>query len=128
MLADTPQPFSFTMPGFVVAEADPWTEDGRTYRRMNVTWPSYLATHNSNQVLYLDEDGLIRRHDYTVEITGNTQAAHYMSDYKVVSGIQVPTRHRIYPRGADGQADPDLLIVSIDYSDIQYLPRADGSR
>lgn len=117
------QPFSFTMPGFVVEEGNPWTEDGKTYRTMHVTWPSYLATHNPDQVLYLDEDGLIRRHDYTVEITGNTEAAHYMSDYMIVSGIKVPTRHRIYPRGADGKADPDLLIVSIDYSDVQYLPR-----
>ena len=117
------QPFSFTMPGFVVAESDPWTEDGTTYRRMNVTWPSYLATHNPHQVLYLDEDGLIRRHDYTVEITGNTEAAHYMSDYTVVSGIRVPTRHRIYPRAADGTSDPSLVIVSIDYSEVRYQPR-----
>jgi len=39
---------------------------------MNVTWPSNLATHNPDQVLYLDDAGLIFRHDYTVEITGNT--------------------------------------------------------
>jgi hypothetical protein len=117
------QPFSFTMPGFVVAETDPWTEDETTYRRMNVTWPSNLATHNAHQVLYLDDDGLIRRHDYTVEITGNTEAAHYMSDYTVVSGIHVPTRHRIYPRAADGTSDSSLLIVSIDYSDVRYHAR-----
>lgn len=115
------QPFSFTMPGFAISEGDPWTEDGKTYRRMNVTWPSQLATHNPNQVVYLDDAGLIFRHDYTVEITGNTDAAHYMTDYADISGIKVPTRHRIYPRGADGQADPGLLIVSIDYSDVRYL-------
>lgn len=117
------QPFSFTMPGFVVSEGDPWVEDGRTYRRMNVTWPAHLATHNSDQVLYLDDTGLVFRHDYTVEITGNTDAAHYLSDYVDVSGLKVPTRHRIHPRAADGQADPGLLIVSIDYSDVRYLRR-----
>ena len=90
---------------------------------MNVTWPSYLATHNANQVLYLDEDGLIRWLDYTVEITGDTEAAHYMSDYAVASGIHVPTRHRIYPRSAGGTSDPSQLIVSIEYSDVQYQPR-----
>lgn len=118
------QPFSFTMPGFVVSEGDPWVEDGRTYRRMNVTWPSHLATHNPDQVLYLDDAGLIFRHDYTVEITGNTDAAHYLTDYVDVSGLKVPTRHRIYPRAADGQADRSLLIVSIDYSDVRYRRRA----
>ena len=66
------QPFSFTMPGFVISEGDPWVEDGKTYRRMLVSWPSYLATHNPDQVVYLDEAGLIFRHDYTVEITGGT--------------------------------------------------------
>jgi hypothetical protein len=116
------QPFSFTMPGFVTSEGDSWVEDGKSYRRMIVTWPSYLATHNPDQVLYLDEAGLIFRHDYTVEITGNTDAAHYMTEYIEVSGLLVPTRHRIYPRGADGQADPSLLIVSIDYSDVRYTP------
>ena len=117
------QPFSFTMPGFVITEGDPLVEDGASYRRMNVTWPSYLATHNANQVLYLDGSGLIHRHDYTVEITGNTEAAHYMSDYEEVSGIQVPTRHRIYPRGENGQVVKDFLVVSIDYSNVQYVPK-----
>jgi len=117
------QPFSFTRPGFGISEGDPWTEAGKTYRRMNVTWPANLATHNSNQVVYLDEAGLIFRHDYTVEITGNTAAAHYMTEYVDVSGIQVPTRHRIYPRTADGQSDPSLLIVSIDYTDVRYTER-----
>ena len=117
------QPFSFTIPGFMVSEGKLWVENGRTYRRMNVTWPSQLATHNTHQVLYLDDTGLIFRHDYTVEITGNTDAAHYLTDYVDVSGLKVPTRHRIYPRAADGQADPSLLIVSIDYSDVRYLRR-----
>jgi hypothetical protein len=48
------------------------------------------------------------------------EAAHYMTDYVEVAGIHVPTRHRVYPRGSDGQFDPSLLIVFIDYSGVQY--------
>ncbi|MGV9380126.1 hypothetical protein ACWDRB_30195 [Nonomuraea sp. NPDC003707] len=117
------QPFSLTMPGFVITEGEPWTEDGRTFRRMDVTWPTDLATHNRNQSLYLDEDGLIYRHDYSVEISGNTPAAHYMSEYQTVSGLKVPMRHRVYPRGDDGAPIRDLLVVSIDYRDVRFIER-----
>ncbi len=32
----------------------------------------------------------------------------------------VATKHRVFPRAADGQALPDPLIVSIDLSDIAF--------
>ena len=85
-----------------------------------VIWPAYLATHSTEQTLYVGDDGLFRRHDYEVEIAGNNAAAHYLSGYTPVAGIMVPTSHRIFPRAADGQAVPDPLIVSIDVSDIAF--------
>jgi len=63
---------------------------------------------------------LFRRHDYDVEISGNATAAHYISDYKDVSGMMVPTKHRIYPRQQDNTPLLDLLLVSIDLSDIRF--------
>ena len=83
-------------------------------------WPSNLATHSTEQTLYVGEDGLIRRHDYDVEIIGGSGAAHYMSDYAQVAGIMVPTSHRIFPRQPDGQALSEPLLVSIDVSDIAF--------
>jgi hypothetical protein len=115
------QPFSLTTPGFQTSEGEPLVENGRSYRRMDVVWPENLATHNRDQILYLDEYGLIHRHDYTVEISANTPAVHYMSDYETVSGLRVPTRHRVYPRSEDGSAIEDFLVVSIDLSDIRYI-------
>jgi hypothetical protein len=50
-------------------------------RRLHVTWPGYLATHNTEQTLYLWPDGLFRRHDHDVEIAA-TSGAHYISDYR----------------------------------------------
>jgi hypothetical protein len=114
------QPFTFTMPGFQTRELEPWDEAGEQWRRLHVTWPSYLATHSTEQTLYFGAEGLLTRHDYDVEITGSTTAAHYLSDYADVAGIKIPTRHRIFPRTPDGGSLPDPLIVSIDLSEIAF--------
>jgi hypothetical protein len=63
------QPFSFTLPGFRMTELDPWEEAGQLWRRLLVAWPSHLATHSTEQTLYLSPDGLLVRHDYDVEIS-----------------------------------------------------------
>lgn len=60
------------------------------------------------------------RHDYDVEITGGTNAAHYASDYREVEGIKLPTKLRIFPRTPDGQSLEEPLIVSIDLSEIAF--------
>ena len=70
--------------------------------------------------LYFDDDDLLERHDYDVEISGGTSAAHYLSDYAEVSGIKLPTKHRIFPRTPDGQALKEPLVVSIDLSEIAF--------
>jgi hypothetical protein len=70
--------------------------------------------------VYVDDAGRLARHDYDVEIAGNTPAAHFLSEYTDVDGLQVPTRHRIYPRQPDGSADLETLVVSIDLQDIQF--------
>jgi hypothetical protein len=114
------QPFSLLLPGFKTAEIDPYEEAGVTWRRLRVTWPDYLGTHSAEQTLYFDQDGLLARHDYNVEITGNAPAAHYVSDYVAVQGINLPTRHRVYIRTPEGKAQPEPLIVSIDISDLTF--------
>jgi hypothetical protein len=114
------QPFTFALPGFETSELDPWQEDGEEWRRLRVVWPSYLATHSTEQTLYVGEDSLFRRHDYDVEISGGSTAAHYISDYTKVAGVMVPTTHRIFPRQPEGQALSEPLLVSIDISEIAF--------
>jgi hypothetical protein len=114
------QPFTFALPGFETTELDPWPESGEKWRRLHVVWPSSLATHSTEQTLYVGDDGLFRRHDYDVEIMGGTTAAHYLSDYVEVAGIMVPTRHRIFPRQPDGQSLTEPLLVAIDLSEISF--------
>jgi hypothetical protein len=112
------QPFTFAMPRFETRELEPWDEAGQRQRRLHVVWPSNLATHSTEQILYFDDDGLLARHDYDVEISGGTSAAHYVSDYDEVAGIRLPTKHRIFPRTPDGQSLAEPLVVSIDLSEI----------
>jgi hypothetical protein len=114
------QPFSFALPGFDTSELEPWQEAGEQWRRLHVVWPSYLATHSTEQTLYVGADGLFRRHDYDVEIAGGSGAAHYLSDYTNLAGIMIPTSHRIFPRQPDGQVLSEPLLVSIDLSEIAF--------
>jgi hypothetical protein len=46
-----------------------------------VTWPDYLATHSTEQMVYVGDDGLIGRHDYDLEIAGNSRGSHCISRY-----------------------------------------------
>jgi hypothetical protein len=114
------QPFTFTLPGFETTELGPWEESAERWRRLLVEWPGHLATHSTEQTLYFGDDGLIRRHDYDVEIMGGNNAAHYISDYTEVAGIMIPTKHRVFPRAPNGQALEEPLIVSIDVSEVTF--------
>lgn len=107
-------PFLLAAPGVETAELTPWQEQDQTWRRLRVRFPADIATHSTEQTLYVDEQGLLKRHDYDVEIAGNTPGAHYVSDYVEVQGIMFPTKRRIYPRQPDGQPVKELLVVSID--------------
>lgn len=112
------QPFLYTQPGFVTEELSPVQENGETWRRLKVTFPENIATHSREQISYFGEDGLLRRHDYSVDVSAGATGANYASDYQEVNGIIVPTKRRVYPVGPDGQKVPEPLLVSIDMSEI----------
>ncbi|WP_343732295.1 hypothetical protein [Duganella sp.] len=112
-------PFTLATPGFSITELPAWQEDGQTWRRLQVTFPEHIATHSRVQTFYFSADGLLRRHDYEVEISGGAPAVHYLSGHVTVQGITLPARHRVYVRDADGGHQPEPLVVSIDVSDIQ---------
>jgi hypothetical protein len=113
-------PFAFVSPGFMVEETGPWKENGETWERLKVTYPSDFTTHGRQQVFYFGGDGLLRRHDYTAEVVNGGPAAHYVHGYEKVDGIMVPTRRRVYGINADGSVATDLLLVSIDLDEISF--------
>lgn len=107
-------PFLLARPGVESEEVEPWQEAGETWRRLKVRFPADIATHSTEQTLYLDRQGLLRRLDYNVEIDGTAGAAHYVYDHKEFSGIVFPTKRRVFRRQPDGRPAPEPLIISID--------------
>ena len=111
-------PFLLVRPGVESEELEPWGESGETWRRLKVRFPADIATHSTEQTLYFDRQGLLKRHDYDVEISGGTAAAHYVSDLKELFGSVFPTKHRIFGLQPDGHAATEPLVVSIDMDQI----------
>ncbi|AXA42353.1 hypothetical protein [Rhizobium leguminosarum] len=112
-------PFLLAWPGVESEELEPWPADSGDWRRLAVRFPAGIATHSTVQTLYFDGDGLLKRHDYDVEISGNTPGAHIIEGYREASGIKFPTKRRIYARQPDGSFNTDPLVVSIDLSNIR---------
>jgi hypothetical protein len=109
-------PFSLLSGDIRLDEISPWNEGDETWRAVKVTFPQSYVTHSSEQVLYFDANGLIRRHDYSVDIAGGGTAAHYLYDHQPFGGIIFPTRRRIYARGADQKPNKDIVLMSADLS------------
>jgi hypothetical protein len=112
-------PFSLLMEGFESEEVEPWLENGETWRALRVRYPRSISTHSTEQTFYFDEKGLLRRHDYNLEVSAGSGGAHYVHDHQPVNGILIPTRRRIYIRGEDGKPQMEPLLVSIDLSNIK---------
>ena len=97
-------PFLFALPGVETEELESWQENGEAWRRLKVTFPERIATHSAEQTFYFDRQGLLKRHDYEVDVRRRSSAAaHYVSALTDVSGIVVPTKHTILPRQPDGK-------------------------
>ena len=108
------QPFLYTYPGFAVEEIEPWEEDGEIWRRLKVTFPDNIASHTRAQASYFGPDGLLRQHDYSVDVLGGAKGAHYIGDYLDHGGILMPHRRRVYPIGADNRKIPEPVLIAID--------------
>ncbi len=113
-------PFILAQPGVAAEEIEPWSERGETWRRLRVTFPASIATHSKEQTFYIGPDGLIRRHDYEVEIQGNNAAARYLLEPATVEGIVLPSRFRVYPRNPDNTPAAERLIVGVDLSNYRF--------
>lgn len=112
-------PFLLREPGFQTREIEPWSEGGEEWRRLRVRFPPHVHSHSPEQVFYFDAKGLLRRHDYSVEIMGGTASAHYVAEHKTFGGIVFPTRRRVYSYGADNRPLLDRIAVSIDFHEIK---------
>lgn len=86
----------------------------RSWRRLAVRFPETNANHNPDQVFYYDHNFMLRRMDYSPDITANSLVAHYTHDPKTFDGFVIPTRRRVHTRDADGNADQSLAVITVD--------------
>jgi hypothetical protein len=113
-------PFLYAGAGFLVEEIEPWQEDGEEWRRLKASFPETVASHCREQITYFGPDGLMRRHDYTVDVLGGATGANYSSGYEEFQGIMMPTTRRVYAYDAKGSKVVEPLLVSIDIADIVF--------
>lgn len=109
-------PFLFTYPGVVTEEIEPWQEDGETWRRLKITFPDTIITHSKEQVAFFGPDGLVRRHDYAVNVLGGSTGARYCSNYQNVDGILIPASHKVYGYQGDHVVQKEPVLVAIELS------------
>jgi hypothetical protein len=107
------EPFLFTYPGVETREIAPWTEDGETWRRLEVTFPPGLPNHSAQQTFYYDKDFLLRRMDYSPDVTGNSLIAHYAHDPRRFDGFVFYTRRAVHLRTPEGTADQAFAPITI---------------
>jgi hypothetical protein len=112
-------PFLYTYPGFDALETDHWYENGERWRVLQVTFPEEYAAHTRTQYSYFGEDGLLRRHLYTVDVLGGARGANYAFEYRAVDGVMLPTRRRVFAYNDTRQKVAEPILVSIDISEIQ---------
>ena len=106
-------PFLLAMPG--------WLEADEVWWGLRARFPDRIASHSKQQDFYFDEDFLLRRHDYSLEIAGGVPVAQYVYDIVEAQGFRFPSRRRAYVRGPELKAINDLLLISIDLSNFRLM-------
>jgi len=120
-------PFLFAQPSFATREIEPSGASGALRRRLAVTFPADLPAHSREQVFHVDDDGTLRRNDYTAEVVGRwARAAHQLDGYREFGGIRIPTRRRVRPRLPNGRAAPFPTLVALRIHDAQVVTERVG--
>ena len=103
-------PFLYSWPGFVTEEIAPVEVDGETWRRLRVTFPDHIKSHTRQQISCFGPDGLLRRHDFTMDVLGGAPGSLDATGYRDVDGIMFPATRRAYAQDGDDQ----IVMVAID--------------
>ncbi|MCL2394361.1 MAG: hypothetical protein FWC87_06690 [Acidimicrobiaceae bacterium] len=108
-------PFVYTDPGFTTEEIEPIQVDRETWRRLQITFPERIKTHTRQQISCFGPDGLLRRHDFAIDLLGGVPSRLYATDYRDVDGIIIPTTRHAWQ---DDNHTPELLMIAIDMAQI----------
>lgn len=110
-------PFVLSAPGYSVTSVTPVEHEGEMLRGVNARLPDGTHSHSRDQQFYFSVGGLLRRHDYVVDVWAATPAAHFLSDYIEVEGLMLPTRRSVYLRNSDGSLQREFNAVTVELSD-----------
>ena len=113
-------PFLLSMSGVRVEEIEPWKEGLEIWRVLRAYFPGSIETHSTAQDFYFGADLMLRRHDYNLNIAGGFGGVQLTSEYGEADGIRFPTRRRAYTRDPDRRPILDMLMVSIDISQVSF--------
>jgi len=97
-------------PGVEVDEIPPVRDGDALLRGLRTRLPPDVHSHCPQQSLYFDDAGLLRRHDYEVDVAGGTPAAHLISGYIDVQGLLFPTRRRVFLKNEDGTLQQEMPV------------------
>jgi hypothetical protein len=112
-------PLLLTRDDVTVTEGGDWLTAGARWRRLEATFPAHIHTHCPQQTFYVDDAGLIRRHDYIAQPVGGwARAAQYCDQHRDFGGLIFPTRRRVRPRGPAGRSLPAPILVALDIDHI----------
>jgi hypothetical protein len=116
-------PFMLLQQGMQIDEIGKWQEGNEEWHRLRVLFPETVPTHCQEQIFYFDDEGQLRRHDYTAEVFGKwARAAHYCTAHRKYGGFLFPTHRTVYPRNKVGFANRSITLVHIEIDDIDiYL-------
>ena len=87
---------------------------------LRARFPGSIETHSRVQDFFFDDSRMLYRHDYQVNIAGGFPTAQLTSEHVRADGISLPTKRRAYTRGPDRRPILDMLMVSIDFSDVTF--------
>jgi hypothetical protein len=90
------------------------------WRPLKVIFPDSVSSHTREQVFYFGPDGLLRRHEYTVDILGGATGLNYASNYQEFNGIMVPTTRRVYAYDDNKRKVAEPLLVAIDMQEVSF--------
>jgi hypothetical protein len=87
---------------------------------LKVSFPDQFPSHSQEQISYFGPDGLLRRHEYTVDIIGGAPGLNYAAKYRNADGIMVPTERRVYAYNEKKEKIPEPVLVAIDIHHIAF--------
>lgn len=110
-------PFLLLWPGLTFETLGQTTHAGERWDKVGVTFPEDVATHSRRQTFFFGPDGLLKRHDYSVEIMSTlAHGARFIRATQTVNGLVLPSRIDI-KFGLWGEAFmpfPSLGLVDFD--------------